>query len=151
MGHLRWTEKGHGFKSKTPSRNHHHKPQKLHLNACRRFYALGVQSSSRTATCEVPPRHLSGANKAWLVEKNTNKNTQAQQITSTSRYNKHHLTLNIILLNQQRFMGLSGLVAAGPPDPRTTCAERHIERVQLNQRLVHVRIKAKNALKCLNT
>lgn len=32
---------------------------------------------------------------------------EGNQITTT-RYNKHHMTLNIILLNQQRFMGLSG-------------------------------------------
>lgn len=32
---------------------------------------------------------------------------EGNQITTT-RYNKHHMTLNIILLNQQRFMRLSG-------------------------------------------
>lgn len=32
-------------------------------------------------------------------------------------YNKRHMTLNIILFIRQRFMGLSRLAAAGPPDP----------------------------------
>lgn len=32
-------------------------------------------------------------------------------------HNKHHMTLNIIPIKRQRFMGLSRLVAAGPPDP----------------------------------
>lgn len=50
----------------------------------------------------------------------------SHQITPTSGSNKHHMTLNIILLNQQRFMGLSGLVAAGPPDPE------HASKIQWN-------------------
>lgn len=75
---------------------------------------------------EQPPRHLRGAEKslfsclvglflagfggffAFMWE---------QHHTSATRHNKRHMTLNIIPINRQRFMGLSRLVAAGPPDP----------------------------------
>lgn len=42
-----------------------------------------------------------------------------RQITATGRHNKHHMILTIILLNQQRFMGLSGRCRTTWPRTRT--------------------------------
>lgn len=49
------------------------------------------------------------------------------QIIAPSRYNKHHTTLTIILLKQQRFMGLSGLLARCRTTWPRTWGEEHAE------------------------
>lgn len=74
-------------------------------------FELKVQPhNAARETLSALPWHLSGANKLCFVG-------EWHQITATSRHNKHHMTLNIILFIRQRFMGLSRLAAAGPPDP----------------------------------
>lgn len=88
------------------------------------FSAVGAQSETQESSVCVraPPWHLNGAEEgffclfgfflfcffAFMCE---------EYHISATRHNKHHMTLNIIPINRQRFMGLSRLVAAGPPDP----------------------------------
>lgn len=80
------------------------------------FPAFAAQSSTHTPACEILTAPVRRKHAYFVEEEEKNKTKKTQQTITTTRSNKHHMTLHIILLNQQRFMGLSRLVAAGPPD-----------------------------------
>lgn len=61
---------------------------------------------------------------------------------------KHHMTLNIIPIKQQRFMGLSRLLAAGPPDPERRF-EDAVRLSKLNRRLTEFSIEQEQKQKQL--
>lgn len=86
-------------------RSHRHTDPKLNPSEYTRtqFPAFGAQSSTQTRAREIraAPAHM----------------VKRKETQQTTRSHKHQMTLHVIPLNQQRFMGLSRLVAAGPPDP----------------------------------